>query len=192
MGRVRVQTTRWRVGSWPGPAPPPPRLCPYTSATHVHFLDGFGRRQIRPRLPAPWQARHRARPGRRGRIKGVRHPRPALVRGASEPDDLPLADRPGGPLPLANALGTLWQRPGGPSTGRSADRAGKTTFPAQSRPSGDLGRQAASSPYLPIELSRLMSRNLETWRSIRGTWNFWFSYSQSALRPSTFTFAPHQ
>jgi hypothetical protein len=37
-----------------------------------------------------------------------------------------LADRPGGPLPLANALGALWQRPGRPSTGRSAVRAGQS------------------------------------------------------------------
>jgi hypothetical protein len=29
-------------------------------------------------------------------------------------------------VPLANAPGTLWQRPGGPSTGRSADRAGQS------------------------------------------------------------------
>jgi len=32
------------------------------------FLAGFGPRQIRPRLPAPWQARRRASPGRRGLI----------------------------------------------------------------------------------------------------------------------------
>jgi hypothetical protein len=57
----------------------------HSSDSAPAFLAGFDPRQIRPRLP----------------------PGPALARGAFGPDDLPLADRPGGPHPLAGAAGLL-------------------------------------------------------------------------------------
>jgi hypothetical protein len=70
---------------------PQARSCPMSehdgqlnqSSDSARFLPaGFDPRQIRPRLP----------------------PGPALARGAFGPDDLPLADRPGGPHPLAGAF----------------------------------------------------------------------------------------
>jgi hypothetical protein len=67
------------------------------------LLAGFGPRQIQPRLPVRGQARSRP-PGQA---------RP----------DLPASGVRIAPCQRACAL---WQRPGGPSTGRSADRAGAT------------------------------------------------------------------
>ena len=64
-----------RVGM---PAPPADRFLDSPPLP----LAGFGPRQIRPRLL----------------------PGPALARGAFGPDDLPLADRPGGPHPRAGAF----------------------------------------------------------------------------------------
>jgi len=56
--------------------------CHDRNCTRPSFLDGFEPRQIHPRLP----------------------PGPALARGAFGPDDLPLADRPGGPHPLGRRV----------------------------------------------------------------------------------------
>ena len=72
-----------------------------TPAPARPLLGGFDPRQIRPRLPARGR-RVRARPVRRGRIS---HPLRQRI------------------TPCQRAC-ALWQRPGGPSTGRSADRAG--------------------------------------------------------------------
>ncbi len=83
-----------------------PRIRPIRShLTAPSFLGGFDPRQIRPRLPARGR-RVRARPVRRGRISQ------------------PLRQR----MTPCQRARALWQRPGGPSTGRSADRAGEAVW----------------------------------------------------------------
>ena len=91
------------------------RLCLHRA--HPFLLAGFDRRQVgalprRPRLPAP--GRRVSAPAQAGATgllaSGLLLPRPALARSAFGPDDLPLADRPGGPHPLACGLAPCGNR----------------------------------------------------------------------------------
>ena len=128
-------------------------------ATAPSSLRGFVRRQIRARLPAPWQARFRARPGRRARItsRGPAHPpRPPRSRAP--------ADEPGrgsaSPFPVRGKSSTAEsptprrrrparRSPHDPrrSTRNSTATSASTSRPARWRPSSPTptARRSASS-----------------------------------------------